>query len=692
MTCCLDELVTTVASQLMAATEATAVAISERVLATLVDHFGVDASFLRHNDHDIRATRLVAEWPRRDYVPDPDPIGVVYFDDADPVFALCEHAKEPLVFRPEPANDDYQRRIQQATAVPTVSVGCVPLLSGEVTTGVLGFVKHGDRQWLTDELYALKAIATLFAQLQARIVAEEQLQARIVAEEQLRYLAEHDDLTGLLNRRALIAHLNERLAIGQPGPVTLLFLDLDRLKLVNDYLGHNAGDRLIKAFAHRLRAATQGAACVGRFGGDEFVVVPAKSMTIDAAQSFAHRLQTQLEKQVTINGETLTRTVSIGVASGFPGHHNTSELLRRADQAALAAKSGGGGKIVMLNDQIRTQHALQTDVEMHLEGMIDTHLVLHYLPEVDMRNGKILGAEALVRWQHPTRGLLLPDSFIKIAESINLAGKLGRMVMRSACSQFSQWRSTGLGLDALLRINVSPVQLVAGGFVDTVARTLDQFNLDASLVCLEITESAVVQDLETTRKTLCGLKEIGVHLAIDDFGTGYSVLTHLKSLPVDTIKIDKGFVVELGSNRSDLVIVRAIMALAKEFGLEVVAEGVETASAAQILLDLGCHRAQGFLFSRPVDDATMGSLLVKGIIPAAPPSRDCHTEQTCGQALETPNRNIEPPQAGSYTIDMVGQSLTAASVVEGVASCDSTTPNKYPGGQDQSSPAASATL
>lgn len=606
MTRSLDELVTRVASKLMAATAATAVTISEGVLAILVEHFGVDVSFLRHNNHDIHATKLIVEWPPRDYVPDPDPIGVVYFADADPVFAMAEYLKEPAVLRPEPANADYHRRIEEGASVPAVSLACVPLLSGEITTGVLGFVKYGDREWHDDELRALQAIATLFAQLQARIVAEEQL----------RYLAEHDDLTGLLNRRALIAHLDERLADGQRGPVTLLFLGLDRLKAVNDYLGHNAGDRLIEVFADRLREAAESLTVIARFGGDEFVVVPAESVSVDVAESFAHRLQTRLQKQVVIDGEILTRTVSIGVATGLPGRDTTSDLLRWADHAALSAKSDGS-KVVVLDHGISAQHTLRTEVELHLAGMIDTDLVLHYLPEVDMSTGKVLGTEALVRWQHPTRGLLFPDSFIPVAESINLAGKLGRMVMHSACAEFSRWRSAGVGLDALLRINVSPVQLVAEGFVDNVAGTLDEFGLDGSMVCLEITENVVVQNIDATRKTLAGLKEVGVHLAIDDFGTGYSVLTHLKSLPVDTIKIDKSFVAELGSNASDLAIVRAIMALAKEFELEVVAEGVETAVAAQVLLELGCNRAQGFLLSRPVDGAAMESLLAKGVIPMA---------------------------------------------------------------------------
>jgi EAL domain-containing protein (putative c-di-GMP-specific phosphodiesterase class I) len=244
-------------------------------------------------------------------------------------------------------------------------------------------------------------------------------------------------------------------------------------------------------------------------------------------------------------------------------------------------------------------------------------LILHYLPEVDMRTGEVLAAEALVRWQHPTRGMLSPGSFIGVAESINLAGELGRWVMRTACGEFAGWRSRGVGNDAVLRINVSPVQLVAAGFVESVAGIIGEFGLDGGSVCLEITENVVVQDIETTRITLGGLKEVGVRVAIDDFGTGYSVLSHLKSLPVDTLKIDKGFVRELGSNPGDLAIVRAIIALAEAFGLQLVAEGVETEAAASMLLRHGCYRAQGFLLSRPIATDEMESLLAKGRIPVA---------------------------------------------------------------------------
>ncbi|WP_276001911.1 putative bifunctional diguanylate cyclase/phosphodiesterase [Mycolicibacterium pulveris] len=590
----------------MGVNAASEVEVSRRVLADLVEYFGVDVSFLRRNDHQIRASVLVAEWPVRPGIPDPDPLAVVHFEDADPVFALAEHQKEPIVFRPEPATDEYQHTIEQGRHVPATSMACVPLLSGDVTSGVLGFVKFGDRDWTLAELNALKAIASLFAQVQARIDAEDQL----------RYLAEHDDLTGLFNRRALLTHLDMRLQEGQPGPVAVLFFDLDRLKAINDYLGHTAGDWFIRTLAERLKECADGRNLIARLGGDEFVVVPAKPMEATAAEALAHELKLALHERVAVDGEMLTRTVSIGVAAGVPGRDTTSDLLGRADQAVLNAKNAGGNQVAVFSEEMSMDSEFRNDIELHLQSQIEGGaLVLHYLPEVDMRSGEILAAEALVRWQHPTRGLLAPDSFIGVAESINLAGELGRWVMHAACAEFARWRARGVADDALLRINVSPVQLVTDGFAESVADILDEFDLDGSSVCLEITESVVVQDIETTRITLAALKDVGVKLAIDDFGTGYSVLSHLKSLPVDTLKIDRSFVRDLGVDRGDLAIVRAIIALAEAFGLELVAEGVETDAAATTLLRHGCHRAQGFLLSRPLPGQQMASLLAKGRMP-----------------------------------------------------------------------------
>ncbi|MEU0497456.1 EAL domain-containing protein [Mycobacterium sp. NPDC006124] len=588
----------------MAANAATSPQVSGEVLAVLLEYFDVDFSFLRYNDHSIRASILIAEWPLRPDVPDPDPLRVVYYEDADPVFALAENVKTPMVFRPE--NQDYQKRIEEGRNIPQTSMAAAPLTSGDVTTGVLGFVKVGDREWTPAELNALEAIASLFAQVQARVQAEERL----------RYLADHDDLTGLHNRRALIDHLEARLAADQPGPVVALYLDLDRLKTINDYLGHNVGDWFLRVIAERLRRGAEDAGVIARLGGDEFVVIPSAPMDAADAERLANRLLTILGERVPVDGEMLTRTVSIGVALGTPARDSTSDLLRRADQAVLEAKAAGGNQVAVFSTEMSLRTDYRNDIELHLRDVIENGaLFLQYLPEVDMRSGEVLATEALVRWNHPTRGLLSPAVFIAVAESINLAGDLGRWVLRTACEEFARWRALGVADGIVLRVNVSPVQLVTDGFVETVAAVMAEFGLDPGSVCLEITESVVVQDMEATSITLAGLRDVGVKVAIDDFGTGFSVLSHLKSLPVDVLKIDRSFVADLGENPDDLAIVRAVIALAEAFELELVAEGVETVVAANTLLHHGCHRAQGFLLSRPLAGDDMAALLAKGRVP-----------------------------------------------------------------------------
>jgi diguanylate cyclase len=600
----LDHVVSSIAAQLMDATASTAAEASPRVLANLVEQFHADAAFLRYNDHNIRASKLVAEWPPRPNRPDPDPLELVHFASADPVFAYCAHGKEPIVIQLDPANDiyrAYQGQTAERRRVASPSVAIAPLVSRGLTTGILGFIKFaGDTAWKPKQMATLGAIAPMFAGFQFRIATEERL----------RHLAEHDDLTGLHNRRSVVAHLSARLAAGCPGPVAVLYLDLDRLKSINDYFGHNAGDRYLQLFAERLQASLGDLGVIGRHGGDEFLVIPGQAMPIEIAESLAHRLRTTLCASLKIGEDVITPSVSIGVAVGRPGRDDTADLLRRADGAVLTAKRAGGNQVTVCTDDISRNGVFRNDIELHLQAGIDSDaLLLDYLPEVDLLTGAILGAEALVRWRHPTRGLLLPDSFIGVAESTNLAGELGRWVMRSACAEFSRWRSNGVGQGAILRINVSPVQLITRGFVRSVADTIEEFGIDGGSVCLEITERAVVHDIETTRKTLAELKEVGVQIAIDDFGTGYAVLSHLKSLPVDMLKIDTGFVRDLGTNAGDLAIIRAIIGLAEAFGLQLVAEGVETPAAALTLMQHGCHRAQGFLLSRPVPGNAMEALL-----------------------------------------------------------------------------------
>jgi diguanylate cyclase (GGDEF)-like protein len=592
-------LVAAVAQRLMEATASTAAQVSEQALAEVVEQLNADASFLRRNDHGLRASVLVAEWPPRPDPPDPDPFAVIRFTGADPVFAVGEQRKKPVVIAPHQMEPAYRRWIAETRHSASPSLVVVPLSSGELITGTIGVVKFGRKKWKPEAIHALEAVASLFAQFQARIAAEETLQ----------YLVDHDDLTALHSRRALMTYVSERLAAGRPGPVSVLYLDLDRLKSINDYFGHTAGDWYIQVVAERLRMSA-GKSMTARIGGDEFIVVPDRAMSINTAEAFAQQLKTKLCHRLTIGDDVITPAVSIGVAAGIPGRGDTADLLNRADEAVLAAKRAGGDQVAVSTGYVSLENALRNDIELHLRGHIDSEtLLLHYLPEVDLWSGAIVAAEALVRWRHPERGLLLPDAFIGVAESTNLAADLGRWVMRSACADLSRWRSHGVGQNAMLRINVSPAQLVSRGFVRSVAEIIEEFGIDGSSVCLEIIERGVVRDVENTRRVLEELKESGVQIAIDDFGTGYAVLSHLKSLPVDALKIDASFVRDLGTSPGDLAIVRSIIGLAEAFDLQVIAEGVETPAAALTLMQHGCHRAQGYLFSRPIAGNAMESLL-----------------------------------------------------------------------------------
>ncbi|GAB2997592.1 putative bifunctional diguanylate cyclase/phosphodiesterase [Mycobacterium bourgelatii] len=601
----LHGIVTNVATKLMGATSSNASTVSTEALAELVSYLDVDVSFLRHNDHKIRATVLVAEWPVRPYIPDPDPLHTIYFADADPIFAMAENAKEPVIVRPQAQGEDYRQRIAEAGGAPMISLATVPLLSGDVTTGVLGFVKFGDREWGEDEINALTVVATMFAQVQARTNIEEQLT----------YHAAHDDLTGLPNRRTLLAHLDDRLAAHRPGPVPVLLLSLGRLKSINDYLGHVAGDQFIQGFAAELRMAMDGLGLVARIGGDEFVAVPSETMDLAETRRLAENLTARLTEYVTIAGEVINRIVSIGVATGSPGRDSPSDLLRRADEALVSAKAARVDRIGVFSREMLARREIRADMELHLRHAIETDaLTVEYLPEVDMPTGKVLAVEALVRWQHPTRGLLLPDLFIPVAESLNLTGELGEWVLNAACADMARWRANGVGFDTMLRINVSPVQLVATGLVDTIAGTLEKFGLEGTALGVEITESTLINDLISTRATLCGLTEIGIDIAIDDFGTGFSGMEMVRTLPVSTLKIDRGFVREIDTSADDLAIVRALIGLARALDLTVVAEGVETDGAARSLLREGCSRAQGFLFCRPLPAAATEQLLAQGSV------------------------------------------------------------------------------
>ncbi|OWY79994.1 bifunctional diguanylate cyclase/phosphodiesterase [Rhodococcus sp. BUPNP1] len=596
----LEGLVARVATHLMPVDAVSHHSVVETVLRDLVEYFRVDTAFLRYNDHEIHATILIAEWPPRPVIPDPDPLGVVYFRDADPIFALTEHMKEPSVSRPAQSGAAYADRVRAGSGVPEVSVAAVPLISGQITTGTLGFIKIGDRVWTEDEIYTLTMIAAMLTQVQARVRAEREL----------RNAAFHDDLTGLASRRALLDHLEKRLSPEEPGPVAAVFLDVDRLKPLNDFLGHTAVDIFLCRTAQRMSRVCGPDDVVARLGGDEFVIVFGGPLSLEEACEKAEELRWVVGMSVQLGTQVVSRCASLGVAVGEPGRLDPVGLLGRIDEAMMRAKSKGGNGVEAYTEDMQGASERRNLIELSLRRSIgDDQLVLEYQPEFDLRNGRILGVEALVRWDHPVLGRLQPAEFIEVAESTNLAGELGRWVLRTACAQLAQWRRTVPGLELRMSVNVSPAQLVGIGFVEMVEEILEEFDLGKSSLCLEITEYVVVSDLERSRKTLRRLDRLGVCCAIDDFGTGYSSLAHLKSLPVHVLKIDKAFVLNLQRSPSDRVIVESIIGLASAFGLDVVAEGLESSAAARTLLGLGCYRAQGFLLSKPQPPADLEKML-----------------------------------------------------------------------------------
>ena len=607
----LEELVTSVASLLTATQAETWVASAEQVLHEVVDYFGLDVCFLRRNDHEIGATVLVAEWPRRENKPDPDPLDIVYFADAGPEFASAENLKDVILARPGGSSTAYQDRVGRASGILAASMVAVPLLSGEVTTGTLGFVKFGDREWSTAEINVLKAIAALLTQVQERVRAENSLH----------YWADHDELTGLANRHSLLDQLNSRMAPGSPGPVAILFLDLDRLKSLNDFLGHSAGDRFIVEIGARLTGRCTPDALVARLGGDEFVVVLGEGVGLDDARREAERISEFVNEWVLLGNVTFSRSASIGIAVGMPGDCTAADLLWQADQAVIGAKAQGGNAIVAFTEDMREEIEIRNIIELSLKSSItDDWLHLVYQPEVDLRTGEILAVEALVRWDHPVLGLLLPQSFISVAESTNLAGELGAWVLGRACREYAQWRAGIPGLDVTLRVNVSPAQLVGLEFLDMRLARIFRRTGSTVAMCAWRSQRTWWSATSTEREWFCrGLPTSVCGWRSTTSGRGTARWLSSSSCGSTCSRSTVSSCVIIGNSPSGRAIVESIVGLAKSFDLDLVAEGVEQKVAARALLELGCHRAQGYLLSRPVSAERCGELLRAGRIRVGDP-------------------------------------------------------------------------
>jgi diguanylate cyclase (GGDEF)-like protein/PAS domain S-box-containing protein len=435
--------------------------------------------------------------------------------------------------------------------------------------------------------------------LNARDVTEQK-----ALEQQLVHRALHDQLTGLPNRMLFMDRLEHALATSARGnrSVAVLFLDLDRFKLVNDSFGHDRGDKLLVEVANRLRHCVRQADTIARLGGDEFTVLLEGVVTSRDATVVADRIIEAFRKPFSLEHQEVFVGASIGIALGSFGADAAQGLLRNADVAMYRAKANGRAQYEVFKTSMRETMRGRLQLEAELRRAIERgELEVHYQPKVDLESERLVGLEALVRWAHPARGLIPPGQFIPVAEETGLILPLDRFVLETACRQARTWRTTGLSEGPLvIAVNLSAQQFRNPRLAEEVTRVLADSGLDPDALEIEITESTAMGNANTTAQTLERLKGIGVRLAIDDFGTGYSSLGYLRRFPLDVLKVDRSFVGGLPANRGDAAIVQAVVAVARALGLKVVAEGVETTEQLVELRSLGCDMGQGYFFGKPV--------------------------------------------------------------------------------------------
>jgi diguanylate cyclase (GGDEF)-like protein/PAS domain S-box-containing protein len=434
-------------------------------------------------------------------------------------------------------------------------------------------------------------------------------------EERLARLALHDTLTGLPNRVLLMERLTR--ALDHPDSAdaytAVLFVDLDRFKVINDSLGHGTGDALLIEVGQRLTACQSQGDTVARFGGDEFVVLLPHIEDVSVARAIAERMLEKLRQPFVLDGQTMYIGASIGIALGTAATSRPEDMLRDADVALYRAKAGGRGQVVVFQPSMNAEARHRLELETDLRGAVERgEFRVEYQPEVALDTGEIVGIEALVRWYHPERGVVPPSAFVPLAEETDLILPIGRWVLLEACRQAREW-AISRPADApplVMSVNLSVRQLNRPDIVRQVADVLKQTGMDPACLRLEITETVLMQETESTLATLHDLHALGVRLAIDDFGTGYSSLSYLTRFPVDTLKIDRSFVRRLDDDEGASAIVRAVTTLARTLGMDVTAEGIETPRQVATATALHCGRGQGYYFARPLPAHAVSALLL----------------------------------------------------------------------------------
>jgi diguanylate cyclase (GGDEF)-like protein/PAS domain S-box-containing protein len=433
-------------------------------------------------------------------------------------------------------------------------------------------------------------------------------------EDELRHQAFHDSLTGLANRALFIDRLQHAMERqrGFGHPLAVLFLDLDDFKTVNDSLGHGEGDRLLVGVAERLRGVLRGGDTVARMGGDEFAVLVEDATDDDAPMEVGSRLLASLQAPFEIHGKELYVRASLGVASWDSSDDTAEDLIRNADMSMYTAKANGKNRIAAFEPGMHQAALARLALRGDLERAVERHeFFLHYQPIVRLADGAITGVEALLRWQHPARGVVGPLEFIPVAEETGLIVPLGMWVLETACRQLAMWDAVDATKGLRMNVNVSVRQVQRPEFVAEVRATLAATGVEPARVTLEFTESVIMRDTENTLATLDALKAVGVRLAIDDFGTGYSSLSYLRRFPIDELKIDRSFVATMALERGQLAVVRSVVRLGETLGLDTIAEGVEDVQQLASLRTLRTSLGQGFLFSRPVDAADIPALIAE---------------------------------------------------------------------------------
>ncbi|MGI8558364.1 MAG: putative bifunctional diguanylate cyclase/phosphodiesterase, partial [Solirubrobacteraceae bacterium] len=434
---------------------------------------------------------------------------------------------------------------------------------------------------------------------------------------QLKHQAFHDPLTDLANRALFVNRVDHALALTarRGGELAVLFVDLDDFKTVNDSLGHSIGDELLVDVARRLREVLRSADTAARLGGDEFAILIEDVSAREGASRTAERVLEAISKPFTLAGKEVIVRASVGIALLGDDPPAVEELLRNADVAMYIAKSTGKHRYEIFEQRMHEQVVRRLELKGDLERAIEFgEFAVHYQPIVDLHSGAIAGMEALVRWQHRRRGLVPPLDFVPLAEETGLIREIGDWVLRASCGQVRGWQQEPrhAGQRLTVGVNLSARELHEPALVESVSDALCSSGLPPRDLTLEITESVLMRDTDATIVRLGELRELGVKLAIDDFGTGYSSLGYLKRFPVDTLKIDKTFVDDIASSREEAAVAAAIVTLSETLHLETVAEGIESAAQLAALRGLGCDFGQGYLFSRPVPEGDMGTLLGAG--------------------------------------------------------------------------------